>query len=730
MRLQKMLVILLILLASVPTFADWYSWRGPNQNGTSTEKGLISQWSLDGLNLIWKADFIGRSTPIVMNGRVYVIGRTGHGVTMQEHVACFDAKAGTKIWEKKFNVYHSTVPFTRAGWASLVGDPETGNVYMHGIGGLMICFDRDGKILWEYALTEDFGHVSGFGGRTDTPIIDEDLVIQGFVSSAWGETGAVRHRIYAFDKRTGELRWISTPGAFPADFNIYSTPVIAVINGQRLLIGGNGDGWIYALKVRTGEKVWAFQLSKRGINASVVVDGTKVYAAHGEENIDEATMGRVVCIDGTGSGDITKTHELWRFDKLEAGYTSPALGDGKLYVVDNSANLFAIDPSTGKELWKHNLGTVGKGSPVLADGKLYATEVNGTFSIIQPGDTEGKTLDAEKITVKGTRPAEIYGSPAIAYGRIYFETEEGLYCLGDKKAAFKVDPPRIVPLAGESPVDKTAATTFIQVVPAEVLLTPGSSVTFKARTYNDKGQFLQEVKPVWSVAGLKSQVDETGKLTAGEGSQAGSVTAQLGDLKASGRVRIINQLPITQNFDGIELEKIPVYWIGASGKFFVREKDGGKVLVKTVRETGLQTAEVFIGPSSLSNYTIQTDVMGAKKGRRLPDVGLLASGYAFVLLGSHQRVQLFSWASELRINQILDFPWVPDTWYKMKLQVDTSGEKGIIRGKVWPADKTEPEAWTVTAEDPIPVRAGSPGIYGNSNAEIYYDNIQVTKSEK
>ena len=57
--------------------SDWPSWRGPNQTGSSSQTGLISSWSLEGDNLLWKADFIGRSTPIVLNNRVYVIGRVG-----------------------------------------------------------------------------------------------------------------------------------------------------------------------------------------------------------------------------------------------------------------------------------------------------------------------------------------------------------------------------------------------------------------------------------------------------------------------------------------------------------------------------------------------------------------------------------------------------------------------------------------------------------------------------
>ena len=65
---------------------DWPTWRGPNQDGTSTETGLISTWSPEGENLLWQAAFIGRSTPIVLNDRVYVIGRVGKDITEQERV--------------------------------------------------------------------------------------------------------------------------------------------------------------------------------------------------------------------------------------------------------------------------------------------------------------------------------------------------------------------------------------------------------------------------------------------------------------------------------------------------------------------------------------------------------------------------------------------------------------------------------------------------------------------
>ena len=424
---------LIAIGTSAAVASDWPSWRGPNQDGTSAETGLISTWSVEGENLLWQAEFIGRSTPIVLNGRVYVIGRVGEDITQQERIACFNAETGEMLWNYQFNVFHTTISFNRVGWTSLAGDTETGNIYAHGVQGLFFCFDKDGNIVWSRSLTEEYGRISGYGGRVHTPIIAGNLVVISYLNSGWGAQAATRHRYFAFDKRTGALIWVSTPGGRPLD-TTYSTPVVANINGQTLIIGGNADGSIYAMKQNTGEMVWGFKLSQRGINTSVIVSGTKVYASHGEENIDSTAMGRVVCIDATGTGDVTQTHEVWRYDEVNVGYTSPTLNAGHLYVIDNSANVHAVNADTGEVYWQHNIGKVGKGSPVWADGKLYVTEVNGIFTILQPGEDGCESLSVQEISrAADEHYVEIYGSPAIADGRIYFTTEERLYCIGRAK---------------------------------------------------------------------------------------------------------------------------------------------------------------------------------------------------------------------------------------------------------------------------------------------------------
>ena len=66
--------------------------------------------------------------------------------------------------------------------------------------------------------------------------------------------------------------------------------------------------------------------------------------------------------------------------------SQPAVHGGKVYFVDNSANLHCHDAASGEEHWVTNIGTVGRGSPVVADGKVYVTEVNGFISVAPPAN--------------------------------------------------------------------------------------------------------------------------------------------------------------------------------------------------------------------------------------------------------------------------------------------------------------------------------------------------------
>ena len=154
---------------------DWTFWRGPSYNGTSEETGLIDDWDPrggEGSNVSWKRDDLGgRSTPIVMNGKIYLLTRAEPETPREgERVVCLDAVTGKTIWENRFNVFLSDVPDTRVGWSSVCGDPQTGYIYALGVCGYFQCLEgATGKVVWSVSMHERFGLLSTYGGALISP---------------------------------------------------------------------------------------------------------------------------------------------------------------------------------------------------------------------------------------------------------------------------------------------------------------------------------------------------------------------------------------------------------------------------------------------------------------------------------------------------------------------------------------------------------------------------------
>ena len=209
---------------------------------------------------------------------------------------CLDANTGKVLWEHKFNVWFTDIVKVRLGWTCLVGDPETGNVYAHGTQGLLSASTRTARFV--VALV-DRGVWPHFRLRrpVTSPIIDENLLIIGMVNASWGQYATGGNRFMAFDKKNGTVVWTSSSVGRPKD-TYYSVPVVAVINGERLLISGGADGGVHALRARTGEIVWSYSFGSGAVNCSPVVAGNYIYIGHGEDNPDNNKQGRVICLDG------------------------------------------------------------------------------------------------------------------------------------------------------------------------------------------------------------------------------------------------------------------------------------------------------------------------------------------------------------------------------------------------------------------------------------------------
>jgi len=715
----------LSLAFAVVAGTDWAEWRGPARDGISTEKNLPAKWSPTGENLAWKAPYGGRSAPIVVGDHVYLQNTAGAGETEQERLMCFNADTGKLLWEHRFNVYLSDVPPHRVGWASPVGDPATGNVYAFGVGGNLIGLSKDGKVLWERSLGEDFGLLTTHGGRTVSPIIDGNLVIVSGVTFQWGQHGRGAHRFIAFDKKTGETMWVSAPGGRPYD-TTYAPPIIVNVNGTRLLIQGGSDGFVYAIKPQTGEPVWKYEISKRGLNTGVVVYNNMAILTHSEENLASSEMGMMVAVDATAKGDIKPEQVKWSTYGWQGGFSSPVLDGNLMYQIDNSANIGAFDLNTGKQLWTKTLGTIQKASPVFADGKLYVGTENGTFYILKPSATGCEILDQEHLETNGVEE-KIIGSAAVANGRIYFASEAGLYCIGKKGSHTSSHANGNTAAAGTAVSSNPA--TFVQVVPTELILKPGDKVNFRVRLFDAQGVFIrEEPAATWSLDHLKGTV-ENGHFAASSDAiaQAGLVKATVGDLNGTASVRVFPPLPWSETFDSYAVNTLPPAWVNTTLKFAVRDQGGNKVLTKLTEGSSLLTrARAYMGPSDWSNYTVEADVKATEKRRQQGDAGVIAQRYVLSLYGNTQMLMLEPWQPEIKRTRSVPFAWKPDTWYRVKLEVQNLPDgKTRARGKAWAANETEPAAWMIERIDPIPNRQGAPGIFGNGLAELYFDNIKV-----
>ena len=245
--------------------------------------------------------------------------------------------------------------------------------------------------------------------------------------------------------------------------------------------------------------------------------------------------------------------------------------------------------------------------------------------------------------------------------------------------------------------------------------------------------FLPMSSPTGQPCGNLGTINNDGTLTvtASKSGTAGMVTAKMGELQATSRIRVFPNAPWTEDFEGYEDDTNPPHWIGTGskrspgGKYLVRTVDGNKVLAKPLAQRGIQRHFTFFGPSKMTNYTMQVDVLDHKNKRKRGDAGLISHGYTMDLQGKKQRLEIRSWASEARISEQVPFSWDPETWYTIKMDVEVQDGVTVIRGKVWPKGEAEPDEWTITAEDPLNIKYGAPGIAGVSYTEVFFDNLKV-----
>jgi outer membrane protein assembly factor BamB len=370
--------VLCLLLAGMVRADDWPRFRGPHQNGISTETGWSWNWPANGPKRLWKAAVgQGFSSVAVANGRVFTLGSEGDTAT----VYCLDASTGKEIWKHSYpeplNAHYYE------GGTSTTPTVEGEVAYVLGRQGEMFAFNAaTGKILWQKNLAQEVGAKVPEWGFAGAPLVEGRSLILNV-----GSAGV------AINKQNGKVLWASTNG--PA---AYASPLPFSASQQRpALILSHRE--LVAVDMKNGKELWRFPFqTEYDTNATdpLIYGGRIFLSSHSQPGRSEDTRvhmnagvlfqdhmyvfhgsagkpGDLRCLD-LRSGEVK-----WKQDGLGVGALS-ATANNKLIVLSEKGELLVVEatPEGFKPLARAQvLGGKCWTAPVLANGKVFARNAKG-----------------------------------------------------------------------------------------------------------------------------------------------------------------------------------------------------------------------------------------------------------------------------------------------------------------------------------------------------------------
>ncbi|MCJ7582472.1 MAG: PQQ-binding-like beta-propeller repeat protein [Candidatus Aminicenantes bacterium] len=398
MKKRACFISLVIGLMCVSSFGQIESqWRGPLRDGIYPEKDLLKEWPKDGPELLWTAEDLGDgySSPSVTSGRVYVTGMEGgRGYLFSL------ALDGRLLWKAAYGPeWNGSSPGARTT-PTVVGE----RIYLMSALGGAVCFDLEGKIIWEVDLRKIFGARNIEWGMTESPLVDGSKVF----FTPGGRTAL----IVALDRITGETVW-KTQGH--GEKSGYCSPCLVKHGNLKLLLTMTSQS-IVGLDAETGELLW----TRKHITEYEVNANTPLYHnGYVYTNSGYGTGGQMFKLSEDG-----KTIEnVWTQRSPDSQMGAVILVDGYIYGSGhNQRGWHCVDWNTGKVQYSAR-SVRSKGSLIFADAMLYYYREIGDLLLVRPNSEEFENLGSIRIN-KGS--GEHWAHPVIKDGRLYVRHGDAL----------------------------------------------------------------------------------------------------------------------------------------------------------------------------------------------------------------------------------------------------------------------------------------------------------------
>ena len=411
----------------------WPSWRGPLANGVAPFAQPPLTWS-ETNHVRWKLPLPGKghSSPIAIGDRVFLqtaipIGdplppvfdkapgtHDNVGVTHRHQFALLAVSRtnGSILWQK---VLRESFPHEggHATGSLSSHSPTTDGERVYAFFGSqgLYCLSVAGDLIWQ----KDLGRMNTLHahGEGSSPVLSGDTLIL-----CWDHEGD--SFLYAFDKRTGELRW-KVPRN---ETTSWATPLVVEHAGRRQVVV-SATRRVRGYDLETGRQLWECAgLTDNVVSSPVHYQGLIIA---GNSYYQQAML--AIRLDGA-AGDLTGTERVaWRLNRLTPYVSSPLLYDDTLYFLRHNQNILSrLDPLTGKPrgepLRLDGIRDFLFSSPVGAAGRIYLTGRDGVTLVLRH--------DRENATLAVNRLDDVFSATAAPIDReLYLRGERFLYCLAE-----------------------------------------------------------------------------------------------------------------------------------------------------------------------------------------------------------------------------------------------------------------------------------------------------------
>jgi outer membrane protein assembly factor BamB len=351
------------------TVAPWPGFRGPDRDGIVRGVRIATDWSRSPPVALWRRPVgPGWSSFAVGGDLLYTQEQRGD----DEVVACYHLTTGRPVWR-----HHDAARF----WESNAGaGPRAtptlsdGRVYTCGATGIVNALDAaDGTVVWSRNAASDTGKKVPGWGFAGSPLVVDDLVLV-----------AAAGRLIAYDRTTGEPRWLGPTGGWG-----YSSPHLLTLGGVKQVVLLNGAGAI-SVAPATGTPLWTYPWRGDGIvQPALTADGDVLIGTGSGLGAGAETGVRRLAV-AHGPGGWT-AEERWTSVGLKPYFNDFVVHAGHAFGFDGSL-LACIDLADGKRTWKG--GRYGHGQVILLaeQGLLLVLSEKGELALVEATPEQFKEL--------------------------------------------------------------------------------------------------------------------------------------------------------------------------------------------------------------------------------------------------------------------------------------------------------------------------------------------------